>query len=196
MAGAGKQARVAAWDFSTLLPLPLRSNRESQKKCETRLARQRCYHHIEMKPHSIGRVLGIGLRVAGRLAGQHMAGGARNAATQTAATPPAAQAFDEAGANKRADKRAAGRAAGQASRGLARGVGGFLRPFRQVGGTLWLEVTGAFFFLFVLIFARAMWRVRASYALGPDHLRFLGYAAVAAVFLYLTVSSFWRARKR
>jgi len=140
--------------------------------------------------------LGIGLRVAGRMAGQRMAAAARNAGAQTAATPPAAQAFDEAGANKRADKRAAGRAAGQASRGLARGVGGFLRPFRRVGGILWLEITGVFFFLFVLVFARGMWRVRACYAHGPDHLRFLAYAALAAVFLYLSVSSFWRARKR
>jgi hypothetical protein len=104
--------------------------------------------------------------------------------------------LDAAKADKRAEERAAGRAAGQASRGLARGVGGFLRPFRRVGGTLWLEVTGTFFFMFVLVFARAMWRVRASCVQGPDHLRFLGYATVAAVFLYLTVSSFWRARKR
>jgi hypothetical protein len=104
--------------------------------------------------------------------------------------------LDETATNRRADKRAAGRAAGQASRGLARGVRGFLRPFSKVGGALWLEVTGTFFFLFGLLFARAMWRVRASCVQGPDHLRFLAYAACAAVFLYLGVSSFWRAWKR
>jgi len=65
-----------------------------------------------------------------------------------------------------------------------------------VGGILWLEVTGAFFFLFVLVFARAMWLNRESYSHGPGHPRFLSYAALAAVFLYLSVSSFWRARKR
>ncbi len=144
-----------------------------------------------MRPQSIGRVLGIGLRVAGRIAGQHIAAG-----TQTAATPLPPQALDEAGANRRAEARAAGRAAGQASQSLPRGMGGFLRPFRRVGGILWLEVTGAFFLLFVVAFARGMWRARASYAHGPDHLRFLGYAAFAAGFLYLSATSFWRARKR
>jgi hypothetical protein len=104
--------------------------------------------------------------------------------------------LDGTGPDKRAETRAAGRAAGQASRAVTRGVGGFLRPFGRVGGILWLEITGVFFFLFVLVFARAMWRVRASFAHGPDHLRFLAYAALAAVFLYLSVSSFWRARKR
>jgi hypothetical protein len=79
---------------------------------------------------------------------------------------------------------------------VARGLGGFIRPFLRVGGIVWLEVTGTFFFLFVLVFARAMWRVRANYAYGQDHLRFMGYAAMVAVFLYLGVSSFWRARKR
>jgi hypothetical protein len=75
-------------------------------------------------------------------------------------------------------------------------VGGFLRPFRRVGGILWLEMTGAFFFLFVVVFARGMWLERASYAHGPGHQKFLGYAALGAMFLYLSVSSFWRARRR
>ncbi|MGA3370934.1 MAG: hypothetical protein ABSC48_04145 [Terracidiphilus sp.] len=144
-----------------------------------------------MRPHSIGRFLGIGLRVAGRIAGQRIASEAQRSAPQSAQIR-----LDQAGANKRADKRATGRAAGQASQGLARGARGFLRPFSRVGGALWLEVTGTFFFLFVLLFARAMWRVRASCAHGPDHLRFLAYAACAAGFLYLAVSSFWRARQK
>ncbi len=95
-----------------------------------------------------------------------------------------------------ADARAKGQVAGRTAKGVARGVGGFLRPFRRVGGILWLEMTGAFFLLFVVIFGRAMWRVRASWEYGPDHIKFLGYAAMMAVFLYLGVSSFWRARRR
>jgi hypothetical protein len=71
-----------------------------------------------------------------------------------------------------------------------------LRPFRRIGGILWLEVTGVFFLLFVLVFAPTLWRTRASYAHGPDHRTFLVTAAVMAVFLYLSVSSFWRARRR
>ena len=61
---------------------------------------------------------------------------------------------------------------------------------------LWLEVTGVFFFLFVFIFARFAWITRMDYAHGSNHLRFLVYSGVALVFLYLTVSSFWRARRK
>jgi hypothetical protein len=75
-------------------------------------------------------------------------------------------------------------------------VGGFLRPFRRIGGILWLEVTGVFFLLPVVVFAPKLWNTRASWAHGPDHRTFLLTAGVMAVFLYLGVSSFWRARKR
>jgi hypothetical protein len=138
-----------------------------------------------MKPQTIGRVLGTGLRVAGRIAGQRMA-----ASAQTAATPPASQAPSAA------QSRAAGKTAGQATRSVARGVGGFLRPFQRIGGILWLEVTGVFFFLPVVVFAPTLWRIRASWLRGPDHSTFLITAGIMVVFFYLGVSSFWRARKR
>jgi hypothetical protein len=80
--------------------------------------------------------------------------------------------------------------------GVARGLGGFLRPFRRVGGILWLEVTGVFFLLPVIVFAPNLWRMRASWAHGPDHRSFLVTALVVVVFLYLGVTSFWRARRR
>jgi hypothetical protein len=79
---------------------------------------------------------------------------------------------------------------------VARGVGGFLRPFSRLGGILWLEVTGAFFFIFVAVSASFLWKNRSSYAQGSGHREFLASAAMMAVFLYLSVSSFWRARKR
>jgi len=91
---------------------------------------------------------------------------------------------------------AAGQAARQATGGLARGVGGFLRPFRRVGGILWLEVTGVFFALPVVVFAPTLWRVRSNWLQGPEHRTFLVTAAVIAVFFYLSVTSFWRARKK
>jgi hypothetical protein len=75
-------------------------------------------------------------------------------------------------------------------------VGGFLRPFRRIGGILWLEVTGVFFLLPVAVFAPKLWSTRASWAHGSDHRTFLLTTGVMAVFLYLGVSSFWRARKR
>jgi hypothetical protein len=139
-----------------------------------------------MKPHSIGRTLGIGLRIAGRIARQRVAANA-----QAAANVPASPAASTA-----AQSRAAGQAARQATRGVVRGIGGFLRPFRRVGGILWLEVTGVFFFLPVVVFAPTLWRTRASYLHGPDHRTFLITAGITVVFLYLSVSSFWRARRR
>ncbi|MGO9339843.1 MAG: hypothetical protein ACLPY1_20270 [Terracidiphilus sp.] len=139
-----------------------------------------------MKPQSIGRVLGIGLRVAGRIAGQRMASGAQPAANQ-----PTQQAAETA-----AQIRATGQVAGKATRGVARGVGGFLRPFGRVGGTLWLEVTGVFFFLPVVVFSPTVWRTRMSWAHGPDHRTFLTAAGIVLLFLYLSVTSFLRARRR
>jgi hypothetical protein len=140
-----------------------------------------------MKPHKIGRVLGTGLRVAGRMAGQQAAARAQAAAASPPAQTPAVTA---------AQTRAAGRTAGQASRGVARGIGGFLRPFGRVGGILWLEVSGVFFALPVIVFAPNLWRVRASWLSGPDHRTFLVTGGVMLVFFYLSVTSFWRARKK
>lgn len=92
--------------------------------------------------------------------------------------------------------RATGRQAARATGSVARGVGGFFRPFRRVGGIVFLEVTGVFFLLFVLVFGQMVWRMRMSYAHGPDHQKFLVAAGLTLVFLYLCVSSFWRARRR
>jgi hypothetical protein len=154
-----------------------------------------------MKPHSIGRTLGIGLRVAGRVAGQQIAGGAQKAAAAPSGVAAQAQAVraEVTAAHRdarREAKQAAQGAAIQTAKGVGRGVSGFLRPFRRVGGILWLEVTGVFFLLFVVVFAPVLWRTRMSYAHGPDHKTFWSAAAVVAVFLYLSVSSFWKARKR
>jgi hypothetical protein len=142
-----------------------------------------------MKPHSIGRVLGTGLRVAGRIAGQRTAANAQGAATRPA--PVGASAAQPHPADREVR-----RVAGQAAHGIARGIGGFLRPFGRIGGTLWLEVMGVFFFLPVLVFGPTGWRTRLSWAHGPDHRTFLVSAVIVALFLYLSISSFWRARRR
>jgi hypothetical protein len=149
----------------------------------------RCYHHIEVRPESIGRVFGIGVRVAGRLASQAIMGEGQQT---NAPTPPSAQ--PGAPPASAADR---GRVAGQTTRGVARGLSGFFKPFRSVGGKIWLEVTGVFFLLPVLVFSPVMWRTRASWQQGPDHRTFLSAAIIIVIFLYLGVSSFWRAgRKR
>ena len=92
--------------------------------------------------------------------------------------------------------RAAGRVTGQAGGSVAKGLGGFLRPFGRVGGTIWLEVVGVFFLLPVIVFTPVIWRTRMSWFQGPDHRTFLASTIMVAVFLYLGVSSFWRAHRR
>jgi hypothetical protein len=154
-----------------------------------------------MKAENIGRVLGIGLRVAGRMAGQKLMGEAQTAGAQAAGVQAQqnAQAESTAGRGQaagQADARAAGQKAGQTAKGVAHGVGGFLRPFRRVGGILWLEMTGAFFFLFVVAAAMPLWRYKPSHLDGPYDKNFLAAAGIMVVFFYLGASSFWRARKR
>ncbi|HUH64261.1 MAG TPA: hypothetical protein VLZ50_14740 [Terracidiphilus sp.] len=147
-----------------------------------------------MKPHIIGRTLGIGLRVAGRVVGQRVATGAQVEPNQPPAGAPAATTALQADAAARG--RAAREAAARTAGGVGRGVAGFLRPFRRVGGILWLEVSGVFFLLFVVVFAPVAWRTRHSYAHGPDHRSFWAAAAIMALFLYLGITSFWNARKK
>ena len=140
-----------------------------------------------MKPQTIGRVLGTGMRVAGRMAGQRLAGNAQSAT----AHPVTVESV-----SRPAQVRATGKTAGRATGSLARGVGGFLRPFGRLGSVLFLEVTGLFFFIFVLVFGQTIWRTRASYLHGPDHEKFLVATGLVLLFLYLSVSSFWRARRK
>lgn len=152
-----------------------------------------CYHHIEMKPETIGRVFGTGLRVAGRMAGQRL-----SAAAQPGAAAGATTAQGEAEAGARGTRRAnTGEQSGRVKSGsLMRGLGGFIKPFGRIGGIVWLEVMGALFLLPALVFAPTLWRTRASYAAGPDHRTFVSAVIVVVVFLYLGVSSFWRARRK
>jgi hypothetical protein len=148
-----------------------------------------------MKPQTIGRVLGIGVRVAGRIAGQRLANGAQTAPGSSGGAAVARPVTIQ-GVNGPVAGRTAGRTAGRATGSLARGVGGFLRPFQRVGNIVFLEVVGVFFFVFVLVFGQMVIRARASYLHGPDHQKFLVAGALMLVFLYLSVSSFWRARRK
>ena len=182
---SGRRKRSAADDPTTILPMPEAGNRKLHRGAKKRIA---VTIINGMKPQTIGRALGIGVRIAGRVAGQHLAGPSAPAA--------GAVATGQAVATRQAQTAAAGQVAGRASRGVAKGVGGFLRPFGRVGGILWLEVTGVFFLLPVLVFAPRMWQTRASWEHGPDHRTFVASAIVVVVFLYLGITSFWRAHRR
>jgi hypothetical protein len=139
--------------------------------------------------------------------GQRVAESAQAGATGATGTAPgipaqggvAAQAQavrEEVRAAHREARQEAGKAAMQTAKGVGRGVAGFMKPFQRVGGILWLEVMGVFFLVFVLAFTPTVWKTRASFAHGPDQRTFWSAAAIMAVFLYLSISSFWRARKR
>jgi hypothetical protein len=146
-----------------------------------------------MKPQTIGRVLGIGLRVAGRMAGQRLAG------TQVSESRPGAPGGRPARRPltiEAARIPAAARNAGAVTGGLGRGFGAFLRPFRRVGSIVFLEIIGAFFLLFAGFFATWAWKLRDQWPGGPEHTKFLVYGAMMLLFLYLSVSSFWRSRRK
>ena len=144
-----------------------------------------------MRPETIGRVLGTGLRVAGRMAGERITEATSPSSVNAGADLGGTQRVSDA-PRKNAPRPPATQKTGSVTRGLA----GFLKPFRDVGGKLWLEVTGVFFLLPVLVFAPTVWRTRASFAAGPDHRTFVASAIVVAVFFYLGVTSFWRARRK
>lgn len=69
-------------------------------------------------------------------------------------------------------------------------------PFVHVSGVLWLEITGSFFALFSLFFIQSVYRLRADLYSGPSHRKVVIYAAVAILFLYFSVTSFYRAHKK
>jgi hypothetical protein len=147
-----------------------------------------------MKPRNIGRALGIGVRVAGRIAGQRIAGSTPAAGSAPQREVPRTVA--PVVASNRAAGQTAGQTATQAGRAFSQGLGGFLRPFRRVGGILWLEVTGVFFLLPVVVFIPTLWRASVAYAHTSDHRTFWATVVIVPVFLYLGISSFWRARRR
>jgi hypothetical protein len=152
-----------------------------------------------MYPRNIGRALGIGVRVAGRIAGQRVAAAAQPAASTPRSAPHidinsvrAQSAVAASTIRSQSQAQTASRTAAQTSRGISAGISGFLRPFRRVGGIVWLEVTGSFFLLFAAVFALRLWQTWSGIGVISRN-----FAIVAAmVFLYLGVSSFWRARHR
>jgi hypothetical protein len=48
----------------------------------------------------------------------------------------------------------------------------------------------------VVVFGPTVWKTRMNWAHGPEHRTFLIAAGIVALFLYLSVTSFLRARRR
>ena len=156
-----------------------------------------------MYPRNIGRALGIGVRVAGRIAGQRIAASAQSAASApnganrsvTHVDINSARAQSAVAASTmvaQSQAQTAVRTAAHNNGSLRSGISGFLRPFRRVGGIVWLEVTGSFFLFFAAVFALRLWQNWSG--IGATSRDFAIGAAI--VFLYLGISSFWRARRR
>lgn len=142
-----------------------------------------------MQPNRIGRLLGIGTRVAAGKLRDGAAGAAasaqRSAATQAATAPPGtrpAARIDYA----------------EGSRRVARGAGRFgsalVRPFAHATGVLTLQISGVFFALFTAFFA--LHAFQAFKASGAHDRRALVYVAFALLFAWFTATSFWRARTK
>lgn len=136
-----------------------------------------------------GRKLGTGLKVLGRMAKQRMDG------PRTQPQPSAAPRANPAPTSPEAKRppREVGRAAGEGARRFGKAVAG---PLAKTGHVLWLEITGCFFALFALGFMTEAWRARHAWQAGAEHRHFVAYAAFAVVFVYFSLSSFVRARRR
>lgn len=132
-----------------------------------------------MEPGRVGRTFGIGMRVA--------SGMLRDRAAQTAQT-----VRHEAPAHV-----ARGiRATSGARRGAKRFGESIWGPFVHAGSVLWLEITGVFFAVFSLFFVQGAWRLHTDWRSGANHAHFVMYVAIAVLFFYFTVSSFYRARRK
>ena len=139
-----------------------------------------------MEPKKVGRVLGVGVRVASNMARQRMA----QAAAPGPQVPVAARKTrGETGGNT-------GVRAQAAKRGIKAFGQGILGPFRHAGGVLWLEMTGLFFALFALFFVENVYRARGSWRQGPDHVHWMLYVLLAAAFAWFSFSSFQRAYRK
>ena len=149
-----------------------------------------------MEPNRFGRKLGIGVRVASRMAkeraAQAKAASANPSAPQAATATQAAPRTPPPSTPKKNYIEPA-RRVGQGTRRFGQA---FFGPLKHVSGTLWLEITGLFFALFAIFFGQNAWRTRASALHGSEHAHFLLYAVVTLVFLYFCVSSFVKAARR
>jgi hypothetical protein len=137
-----------------------------------------------MEPNTLGRKLGIGVRVASKMLLDRAAqpGPQPAPASSPQQARPPAQVYAARGKN--------------VARGTRKFGESVWRPFAHASGVLWLEVTGLFFGIFTLFFATNAYKLRYQWEIGPDHRRFLVYAIVTVAFAYFTFSSFYRARKK
>jgi hypothetical protein len=147
-----------------------------------------------MEPNRFGRKLGIGVRIASRMAKERAGKSSATSATQaTTPRPPESRPATPPPPRPKKNFAEPARRVGEGTRRFGQA---FFGPLKNVGGALWLEITGFFFALFAVFFGQNAWRLRAAALRGPEHAHFLLYSAVTLVFLYFSVSSFIKAAQR
>lgn len=139
-----------------------------------------------MEPNTIGRKLGVGVRVASKMLMDRATQGSPSPAAQE--IPKTQQVAPQAPVYS-----AKGKAVARGGRKFGEAL---WKPVAHASGVLWLEITGLFFGIFTLFFASNTYKLRNEWAIGPDHQRFLVYSVVTLAFAYFTFSSFYRARKK
>ena len=166
-----------------------------------------------MEPNRFGRRLGIGVRVASRMAMQRATqeratqecatqerasqqGVNRPAPAQTAAAPARPETPPRPARTLPRPARTLAEPARRVGAGTRRFGQAFFGPFARVSRSLLLELAGLLFALFALFFAQHAWRTRASALHGPDHAHFLVYSIAGLVFLYFSSTSFLKANRR
>jgi hypothetical protein len=81
--------------------------------------------------------------------------------------------------------------------GITAGISGFVKPLMHVLRILFLELSGVVFLCFSLMVAGGFFREYKKYAMHEVGWGKVAWAgALAAMFLYFGVSSFWRARQK
>lgn len=142
-----------------------------------------------MEPLSVGRRLGIGARIAAKGIRDKAASEMRKNPAQPPAQGRKPEALNQIGVKT-----------GQQARSVARGSKRFGQavwgPLAHIGGVLWLEITGLFFALFAFFFGQNTYRLRSAYAGGAEKTHFLVYSGLTLLFIYFTLSSFFKARQR
>ena len=163
-----------------------------------------------MQPNRLGRILGIGARVA---ADELRKRTAQAASTTTAPAPrsgppasaprPSVTAAPSSAASKPSASPSKPNLPSSASiatgsRRLARGAGRFgaslWHPFAYASGILWLQITGLFFAFFAVGFSLHSWQLYRAAGWRDDHLPL--YLIFGVLFAWFAVSSFWRANRK
>src|ERR1700751_242953 len=100
-----------------------------------------------MEPNRFGRKLGIGIRVASRMAKERVAQASAASPTQATTPPPRPSVQPPMRPLKNYAEPA--RRVGEGTRRFGKA---FIGPLAHVSGTLWLEITGTLFALFAAFF--------------------------------------------